>query len=221
MVTKKRKKLKVKNIVLICVLGIVVFAGAFVLSASPWFDADDTAADVLPTEERDPLPGELVQMHLDEDSVRHANKDIIKKNMAEIIKDYRKAFREEYYTGYFLTDFDEDGIPELWVRVGNYRENSKLELFYPEADGSLKKSLTIAEPGKYYLGPDYMMQVVGAGPGIISINRIKITNGQMDVENMRDIDLYADPGARVPKFSEKEAPDHSLGNLSPLYASFN
>lgn len=165
---------------------------------------------------RDPLPGELVQQTLMEDSVREVRKRQLRKAMATVIQDYRKKFRQEYFTGYFLTDLDSDGLPELWVKVGNYRDNAKLELYYPMPDGTLLKSDTFAEPGQYYIGDDYIMQVVGSGPGYINVNRISLKKGVMNVENIRGIDLYADPDASIPTFAEREIRDSSFSNLAEL-----
>ena len=168
----------------------------------------------------DPLPGDLVKKTLMEDSLKVAKGDLVKKNMAKVISDYRKHFKGDIFNGYFLTDFNEDGLPELWIKVGSSRDKSKLELYYPLADGSLQKSDTSAEPGKYYLGEDYMIQVVGAGPNRININKIKIHNGSMDVEVVKDIDLYNDPTLSVPQFKEKQVHHTSLANLNPLYNAF-
>lgn len=164
----------------------------------------------------DPLPGELVRQYLMEDSIKSERRELLRKEMGAIIADYRKKFQQEHFTGYFMTDLDHDGLPELWVKVGNYRDNAKLELYCPMPDGSLKKSDTFAEPGQYYVGDDYIMQVVGSGPGYISVNRISIRNGMMHIVNERGIDLYADPGAAIPSFAEREIRDTSLRNLSTL-----
>lgn len=169
---------------------------------------------------RDPLPGDLVKQTLKEDSIKLAKTDVVKQNMSKVLADYRKHFKGDHFNGYFLTDFNEDGLPELWIKVGNYRENSKLELYYPLEDGSLRKSDTPAEPGQYYLGDNYMIQVVGSGPGYISINKIKIHNGQMDVEHVRELDLYSDPSLSLPSFKEKEVRHSSLANLNALHNAF-
>lgn len=169
---------------------------------------------------RDPLPGELVMNTLKEDSMRVANRVAIKQNMLAVLSQYRKNYNQEYFNGYFVTDIDKDGLPELWVKIGSYRENAKLELFYPNPDGTLRKSDTPAEPGQYYLGDDYLVQVVGAGPGYININRISIHNGTMDVENVKELDLYSDPEAQIPKFKERELRHTSLANLGPLNSAF-
>lgn len=165
---------------------------------------------------RDPLPGDLVREYLKEDSVKTVRREGLRKSMGNILNEYRKKFRHEHFTGYFMTDLDHDGLPELWVKVGNYRDNAKLELYYPMPDGTLKKSDTFAEPGQYYIGDDYIIQVVGSGPGYININRISIRNGQMAVENQNGIDLYADPEAAIPSFAEHEIRDSSLTNLATL-----
>lgn len=199
-------------------------AGIWSLQSCAWIQKEDVELDPQElhngTEGRDPLPGELVQKILMEDSIRSVKNQELKNNMAGVIRDYSKRFRERYFNGYFLTDLNDDDIPELWVRVGNYRDNSKLELFYPMPDGSLKKSDTFAEPGQYYLGDNYMMQVVSAGPGYININKIDIHNGLMNVENIRELDLYADPNAQIPTFTEREIRDIPFSNLGPLYQAF-
>lgn len=164
----------------------------------------------------DPLPSELVFDSMVGDSLQDVRKEDLRRAMTKVIQNYRKKFRHDYFTGYFMTDLDRDGLPELWVKVGSYRDNSKLELYYPMPDGTLRKSDTYAEPGQYYIGDDYIMQVVGAGPGYIDINRISIVNGSMYVENERSIDLYSDPDAYIPTFAEHEIRDSSLNNLTSL-----
>lgn len=170
--------------------------------------------------DRDPLPGDLVKKSLEEDSLKAEKTKIVKKNMSKVIQQYRERFKDNHFSGYFLTDFNDDDIPELWIKVGNYSNNSKLELYYPLADGTLRKSDTPAQPGQYYVGKDYMIQVVGSGPGYININKIKIHNGEMDVENVRQLDLYSDPHLALPEFKEKEIRHTSLANLNTLYNAF-
>lgn len=169
----------------------------------------------------DPLPGELVAQALREDSVRTARKAAVKRHMTEVIANYRKRFQEPYFNGYFLTDFDDDEVPELWVKVGSYHDNSRLELYYPMPDGTLSRSDVQSEPGQYYVGDGYMMQVVGDGPGVININRITIRRGQMYIENVKQLDIHSNPGAQMPKFSETEKRYSDFTNLSTLYNAFN
>lgn len=152
------------------------------------------------------------------DSVAKALKKEIRKNMTDVLTEYRKKFQVDYFTGYFLTDLDNDGFSELWVKSGNNRQNSRLQLFYPQPDGSLKVSTITAEPGNYYKGDDYLIQVVTSGPGVINCNMLRITNkGELDVENIMEIDKYENPDKEIPKFKEKQIRDISLRNLTPLY----
>ena len=205
---------------------LFIFAALFigigtlaVIFGCSWADAARTAKgkyDKAQLAFVDPLPGDLVMEALMSDSVQDVRKEDLRRSMTKIIKDYRKKFRQEYFTGYFMTDLDHDGLPELWVKIGNYRDNAKLELYYPMPDGSLRKSETFAEPGQYYIGENYLMQVVGSGPGYLDVNRISIVNGMMSVENERSIDLYSDPDAYIPTFAEHEIRDTSLTNLSSL-----
>lgn len=225
MMNKGLKMLRAKNLMKKAAMLVMAFMGLWALQSCDWASHEDidlglseTAGDAL---DRDPLPGELVQKIIMEDSIRAATKIQLRKNMSAIINEYKTKFREQYFTGYFLTDFNDDGLPELWVKVGNYRDNSKLELYYPMPDGTLKKSTTFAEPGQYYMGDGYMYQVVGSGPGIININRVTIHNGTMDVENIRELDLYTNPEARIPKFKEREIKGIPLTNLTPLVNAFN
>lgn len=221
----RRKKQRNTLLALIISLLIIFLAIPFIFVGCSWQNNEDAATDSLKAlneknEDRDPLPSELVERALVEDSLSGERRDLVRENMEKVVRDYRKIYHEEYYSGYFTTDLDEDNVPELWVRVGNYRDNSRLELYYPETDGSLKKTVTVAEPGKYYIGKDYLIQVVTAGPGIVSVNKITIYRGAMSIENMHDIDFYSHPDAALPKFNEKPAPNHSLSNLHPLLSAF-
>lgn len=164
----------------------------------------------------DPLPGDLVKQSLEEDSVFEQTKGKILQAMTGVIKGYRANMRDSYLTGYFLTDLDSDGMPELWVKTGASSNNSKLELFYPMEDGSLKKSVSYSGPGEFFRGKDYLIQTVQSGPGYIDINHITIRKGEMVVTNERTIDTYANPESKVPKFEEPKIHDNSFANLSPI-----
>lgn len=177
------------------------------------FDEKGTFGD---TRSRDPLPGDLVAESIRQDSIREALKGPVLKNMTEQIESYRKQFKKNVYTGYFLTDFNDDAIPELWVKIGTHRDNSRLELYYPKEDGTLQKSSLQAEPGKYYLGDDYIIQVVGSTQGIFDINRITIRKGEMEVETIDQIDVGKNPNAKMPDIDEPSISDYTFRNLSPI-----
>lgn len=212
----KNKGLTSKHLLIVLSVLLVCIGASVVV----WiYTGHNTSIDELALNEpelKDPLPGELVMQTLLEDSVQDVRRQELKKSMTNVIQNYRKKFRHEHFTGYFLTDLDDDGFPELWVKVGKYRDNAKLELYYPMPDGTLRKSSTHAEPGQYYIGDSYLMQVVGSGPGYIDVNRISIRNGEMQVDNERGIDLYADPTADLPNFAERVVRDTSFSNLTPI-----
>ena len=212
-------RLSTRHLVWVISLTALLVAGAAFVGGCSWIQQEDIEKDnteLAEKQDRDPLPGELVAQTLKEDSLRTLQKIELKKNMTKVVQDYRSRFREEYFTGYFLTDFDKDGLPELWVKIGNHRDNSRLELYFPQEDGTLKKTYTVAEPGKYYIGDDYMIQAVGAGAGFINVNKLSIYNGAMDVEVMKELDMLKDPDARIPKFKEREIRSYSLGNITPI-----
>lgn len=217
---RHKKNIRSKYLTWTLVLLILGLGSLAVLEVVSWHNDDDEIHEHPATMDQfasaDPLPGDLVRQTLSEDSVHSVRMARIRSEMGKVISGYQKQFRHEYFTGYFLTDLDKDGLPELWVKVGNYRDNSKLELFYPMPDGSLLKSDTFSEPGQYYLGDDYIMQVVSSGPGYININKISLYNGMMNVENIRGIDLYEDPEASIPTFAEREIRDSSFSNLATL-----
>lgn len=215
MSNKRHTGIKSKHLLIIFFAMLACIGTATAVWGTPWAREHHTALANRPKLD-DPLPGELVMEAMMGDNLQDVRKEDLKRSMTKVIQDYRQKFRQEHFTGYFLTDLDKDGLPELWVKVGNYRDNSKLELYYPMPDGSLRKSETFAEPGHYYVGDDYLVQVVGDGPGYININRISIHNGLMHVENERGIDLYSDPNAKIPTFAEREIRDTSLTNLSTL-----
>ena len=217
---KRHKTVKSKHLLIVLATMLICIAAAGVFMGCNWTHRDDPDAGKPERHEpfpvRDPLPGELVQQILMEDSVKEVRKVQLRKDMSQILLDYSKRYRQGYFTGYFITDLDGDGLPELWVKVGSYRDNAKLELYYPMPDGSLVKSDTFAEPGQYYVGEDYIIQVVGSGPGYLNINKISLVKGHMQVENVNGIDLYGDPDAYIPTFAEREIRDTSLNNLSTL-----
>lgn len=151
---------------------------------------------------------------LKNDSMKNILKERLLQNMENIISENRKKFPTEYFTGYFLTDLDKDGFQELWLKTGHNRQNSRLQLFYPKADGTYKTSTTLAEPGNYYLGDGYLIQVVTSGPGFISCNYIRISSrGEMDIENFMEIDKYETPDKEVPVFKEPAIKDKSLSSF--------
>ena len=191
------------------------------ISASGCGKSSETDShDSIPLGQADPLPGELAKMTLLEDSLRIKNMAIIKKEMLRVLTEYRSKFRQESYTGYFVTDIDHNDVPELWVKSGQLRDNATLELFYPTPDGKLIKSETPAEPGQYFVGDGYLIQMVSAGPGLININRITLRNNRMEIENIRTIDMYAQPGMKKPKFEEPEIKSLPFANLTALHKAF-
>ena len=173
------------------------------------------------TENRtDPLPGDLVRETILEDSLRQIRKEKVQSNMEKVLAEYKSRSSNLTFNGYFITDFDDDLMPELWVKSGTNRENSRLELYYPRPDGSLQKSEVKAEPGKYYLGEKYLIQMVGSGPGRLNVNRVSIHNGEMDVVKLMEMDIYSNSKNQMPKFEEREIRNTSLANLSTLYSAF-
>lgn len=207
-----------KRIVLLAFVTLVGAAGVSLLGSCSWGNQEDLENDGTHhtgslEDLDDPLPGELVKRALVEDSIVEARREKVRENMISTLNDYSKRFRNSHFTGYFLTDLDHNGEKELWIKSGTNRENSRFELYYPHGDGELMRSGTIAEPGRYYLGDGYIIQVVSAGAGIININRITIHKGEMDVENIREIDFYKNPDATVPKIPEPEILNIALTNI--------
>lgn len=170
-------------------------------------------------EKRDPLPGEMVKQTMIEDSMRNVKKDKLKVEMTQILKEHRDRFRQEYYNGYFVTDINYDGLPELWIKSGTNTKNSKLELYFPMLDGYLKTSEMTAEPGQYYEGEGYIIQVVAARPGVVNVNRITIHRGEMNVETIQEVDFNTDTKAKMPEIKEPELKFSSFGNSTVLYES--
>lgn len=214
------KGLSTKYLSLIFVFLLLCVCGAAVVWGFSWsFDHEDEIthhSGPVKLIEEDPMPSELVAQYLVEDSVKTVRRKQLKASMTNVITNYRKRFRQQHFTGYFMTDLDSDGLPELWVKVGNYRDNSKLELYYPLADGTLLKSEVNAAPGQYYIGDNYLIQVVESGPGYMDVNRITINNGTMKVVNESGIDIYGDANAKLPEFAEHAIRDSSFLNLTEL-----
>lgn len=218
-----RKKLKgLSSVQLLWIFVVLLLmVGAAVVLWGPFVNLDEEPAMAhhggpAVFEEENPMPGEVVAQYLIEDSVKTERRKELKVSMTKVLKDYQKRFTQKHYNGYFMTDLDADGLPELWVRVGNYRDNSKLELYYPLADGTLLKSEINAGPGQYYVGDDYIIQVVGSGPGYMDVNRITIKKGVMNVVNENAIDIYGDLNASMPDFMEHSIRDTSFTNLTEL-----
>lgn len=183
----------------------------------------DSTKDIFgrPIQNGDPLPGDIVAKTMEQDSIFKALKDVVYSGMAGVLKNYGSKFREEYNSKYFITDLDNDGLPELWVKIGNYGDSGKLELYYPQSNGNLKKSFLFASPGKYYLGDSYLMQVVPNGPGYIEVNKIFLHRDEIHVDHIMSLDLYNNPDAKVPDFKEPEIQDISFKNLKPLQDFFH
>lgn len=163
-----------------------------------------------------PTPGELAAQAMEEDSIRSERLKTVKEKMENVLKSRSARFKDNYYTGYFLTDFDHDGIPELWIRTGNNLANANLELLTANAAGELVRSQTIAGTGRYFAGDDYLVQSLGQMPDVVNINKITIKNGEMEVTLLKQIDLLSDPDAKIPNFEEREIRGHKLTNLTPL-----
>ena len=144
----------------------------------------------------------------------------LKEGMKSQLAAYARRYKDEYYTGYFLTDLNGDSLPELWVKSGTHRDNSRLDMFYPLANGTLKKSSTPAEPGQYYIGKGYMIQIVTAGAGLVNVNRVSLHLGEMDIENIREINFLEDANAALPKPEEPQIESISFTDLAPLEQAF-
>ena len=206
-------------LIILAALLILMAISMVVYTCSTTYQYHDQtdSASALPD---NPTPGDLVQQIMKEDSLNEFRKEEVYKAMSGMINGYRNKVRSNYLTGYFVTDLDKDGLPELWIKTGTNGENSKLELFYPMPDGTLKKSVTNSGAGKFYRGKDYLMQTVSAGPGYVNVNRITIRRGEMQVETEKSIDLYSNSDSKIPKFEEPEIRDVPFGNLSPLQQYF-
>ncbi|MCH5214379.1 MAG: hypothetical protein J1E97_04240 [Muribaculaceae bacterium] len=170
--------------------------------------------------DRDPLPGELIDEHLTEQAANQDVKEQVKKEMTDIITGFRGRFTNDYYAGYFLTDLNSDGLPELWVKIGNNLSNSKFQLYFPLPTGHLRKSEISSTPGQYYLGKDYLIQVESVAPGIIDINKINIKGGFINLHLTHQLDTHVDPDAKIPDFKEKEVRFTSFRNLTILNSAF-
>lgn len=209
-----------RSLPLTLLAGVVLCLCAFGLQSCAWEHQEDfektVETDTDPFNGRDPLPGELVMLNMKQDSLAGVQKAIIKNNMNTVIQDFASKYKSSSSNGYFITDLNSDNLPELWIKTGNNRGNATLNLFYPNSDDSLKRSSIAAQPGKYYLGPDYILQVVPAGPAIFSINKITIRNGEIEVEKLKELDLYENPEAKLPDFKEPELRSAFFTNITPL-----
>lgn len=170
---------------------------------------------------RDPLPGELVRQAILEDSLRMANKDTIKADMIKVLDQQAHEKSRNKQSGYFLTDFNHDGLPELWIKTTNFRNQTVFELFFPLADGHLKKSELTTEGGSYYMGDEYILQAISPGEGYLNVNHISISNRNIVVDHIKEIDLYNSNGGRLPKFEEPEIRLIPFTDTAPLQQAFD
>ena len=166
------------------------------------------------------LPGDTLYLPISKSTLPDSIRQALKQGMKDVLSSYDRRYKDKYYTGYFVTDLNGDSLPELWVKSGTHRENSRLELYYPLRDGTLKKSSTPAEPGDYYLGEGYVIQIVGAGAGMKNVNRITLRRGEMDIENIQEIDYLDDAKSALPKPEEPKIKVSALGSKAALDKAF-
>lgn len=168
----------------------------------------------------DPLPGELVQDALRADSIRTATMGMVKDSMKSILVRYEEKLPNKEHMRYFMTDLDHDKMPELWIRNGSARDDQRLELYAPLKSGGLKKSEIQARHSDYYLGDDYVVQVMRGDPGKILLNELTINNGNLESHLMKELDLSKDPTLSNPKIDLPEVKTSPIGNLTLLDQAF-
>lgn len=173
-----------------------------------------------PEVSHDPLPGELVQDALREDSLREVTKDLVQDTMTKVLTQYNETLPNKQHTRYFVTDLNHDQMPELWVRNGSARDNQRLELYFPLPGGGLKKSEIPARHSDYYLADDYIVQVMRGDPGKILVNELTIPNGNLESHVMKELDLSKDPTLKNYKVDLPEVKTSPLNNLALLNAAF-
>lgn len=155
-----------------------------------------------------------------EDSLRREANKKHHEEMTNIIKTYQPNYKDNRHTGYFLTDLDNDSVPEMWVVIGNLGENFRLECYYPLADGTLHRSQLYTGFGTYYRGDSYLKSAVKNGPDYVSINKITLRKGELYSDELESINLNEDPNAKLPKFSEREIQLYSFSNFTPINQAF-
>lgn len=193
---------------------------------APMVSQDDSVPGIRPMDEDSVLvklrqPGLSKGLSgidsLKRDSVTTAVKKLLRENIEKQFSDLRGTFSSDYFNGYFITDLDNDGFSEVWIKTGHNRQNSRLQLFYPQLSGEWKVSTMAAEPGEYYLGDGYVIQIVTAGAGVISKNKLSINRyGEMEIDNEMEIDQFETPEKKIPKPAEKSIKDIKFSNLTPL-----
>ena len=151
-----------------------------------------------------------------EDSLWREAKMKLHQGMTDVLKTYQPNHKNNKHTGYFLTNFDSDTIPEMWVVIGNLAETFRLELYYPLPNGSLERSQVYTGFGTYYKGDKYLKSAVKNGPDYLSINQITIRKGELYADEIESINLTEDPNAKLPQFKEKEIQLIPFSNLAPL-----
>ena len=208
-------------VILLVTLLVVALAAGLVSTCNSEYKYRPHKNDKKDTAEHIPTPAEIARQAEIEDSLAAIAKVKAKAEMANVIKGFSSNHKNNNHTGYFMTDLDQDEFPELWIVLGSLGENFRLELYYPELDGSLRRSYHYTGFGAYYRGDDYLMQAAKSGPDYIDINKITIRKGEIYSDTHHSIDLASDPGAKLPNFKEREVQLTPFTNLSPLNNAFN
>jgi hypothetical protein len=121
----------------------------------------------------------------------------------------------DYEEGYFLHDIDNDGIPEIWIKSGTCRADTRM-LVYQYNNGIRK--IYDAGAGSFYKGEGYVLDVYGqmgyATWKKLTYNGFSITSTIIYEEDINDTNRdYREPEEKYINF-------YPLNNKQPILNAF-
>lgn len=125
---------------------------------------------------------------------------------------------EQVFASYFLFDITGDGIPELWIELGNGEPEHAISVYMYTHELAV---LDAGEKGNaafsaFYKGTDYILQVNGHW-GIFSGTKIRYRNGRLEYEQV----FTEEPEENIEEFSEPPVESYSFNDTEPVLTMFD